>query len=196
MPAASVSDLQMLQVAYNRARRLGLTREDSQDCAQEFRVHFLRTPVPDGASTAWLNRCAHNYACNYLRSMVRRKSTEQKYTDQIVGSKHCRAGAEVYFPGPRTLTLRKVFWDQLLLTLRHFTPEQQSLFLRYHIRQHSMTDISLQTGRTVHALQQSLSHMHRRLSRLLLEQGWNLAEIRQLFGSSSQQSTAAARIHN
>jgi len=41
--------------------------------------------------------------------------------------------------------------------------------------------LTVRHGRSVHALQQSLYNMHRRLARLLMEQGWTAGEVRQLF---------------
>ena len=194
MPTIPLSSHDLLQIAYSHARRVGLPREDAQDCAQEFRVHLLRTPWPGSDASAWLHRCAHNYACNYLRGLMRRQTAEQKYSEHVTGT---RPGANipmVRLPGPRTLTLRKVFWEQLVRTLRQFTPEQRSLFTQYHLRHQNLADIAAQTGRSVHALQQSLYHLHRRLAKLLLEQGWSVADVRQLFGSSLPLTTPAKNI--
>lgn len=194
MSAISLSDQSLLQLAYSHARRIGLAREDAQDCAQEFRVHLLRTALPSAPSSSWLHRCAHNYACNYLRGLIRRRSTEQRYREHVTGAPQGGSVTMIRIPGPRTLTLRKVFWEQLVATLRQFTPEQRSLFTRHHLRQHSLAAIAAETGRTVHALQQSLYHLHRRLAKLLLEQGWNVADVRQLFGASLPLASPANEI--
>ena len=86
MPISAAPD--PVRLAYAYARRLGLSREDAQDCASDFRLHLMRVTnsYPQGASpsgsAAWLHRCAHNYAANYLRSLLRRQQRERAYCEQ------------------------------------------------------------------------------------------------------------------
>jgi len=177
---------EVIAIAYRYARQLGLSREDAEDCAMDFRLHLLRSPGPQVDSEGWIRRCAYNYACNYLRSQMRRLERERDLAQKpqsIVGRSASSAFA---IPGPRTLTLRKALWEQIFATLKEFTPEQRDLFLRYHVRQQSWQELTQRTGRSAHALQQALYHIHQRLARLLLARGWSARDAAQLFVATPQ----------
>jgi DNA-directed RNA polymerase specialized sigma24 family protein len=89
--------------------------------------------------------------------------------------------------------MRRDFWTRVRALLRVFTADQQELFLRYHVRQQSLMDLAERDGRSLHALHQSLHNVHRRLARLLIEQGWDAAEVRQLFGAPTPQPVSRPR---
>lgn len=175
-----------VEMAYRYARRLGMPREDAQDCAMDYRLHLLCHPNLPTGSEAWIRSCAHNYACNYLRAQIRRRQRER----DGAASAPCHTGLKATFglrlPGPRTLALRRALWEQLFSTLRQFTPEQRDLFIRYHVREQSWQELTQRTGRSAHALQQSLYHIHKRLACLLVAQGWSAQDAVQLFAVMPQ----------
>jgi len=181
MPTSAPTDQDILQLVYRQARGLGLSREDAQDCAQEFLLRLLSHPSAHRESPSWLHRCIHNFACNYLRGIVRRRATEQRAAD----SGHVR-GARTGLvpsaqPGPRTIVMQKDFTTQIRSLLTQFTADQQDLFVRYHLRNQDLSRLAARQGRSLHALQQSLYSMHKRLARLLIERGWSENDARQLF---------------
>src|SRR5579871_2420076 len=150
---------EIVRIAYRHARQLGLSREDAQDCAMDFRLHLQNSANPHPENPAWLHRCAHNFACNYLRTQIRRSRRERNWAERSTGATLPSSGTSQP-PGPRTLTLRKVLWEQLARLLHQCTPAQQELFMRYHVRRQSILELSRRTGRTPHALRQSLSQLH------------------------------------
>ena len=182
MPLSASPD--PLRLVYAYARRLGLSHEDAQDCASDFRLHLLRDVSTRSYNAAWLHRCAHNYVSNYHRSYQRRQQRERRYSEQTGVNTAVVAEPRYAGAGPKTLTLRNALWDQVLTTLRQFTPEQRDLFLRYHLRQQNLAQLAERTGRTPAAITQAIYHIHRRLARLLLAQGWTVADARQFVCSS------------
>ena len=196
MSVPAFPDQELLRIAYNHARRLGLEREEAQECALDFRLHLLRAENPRLDSPAWLHRCARNYALNYLRTQTRRQQREHRFAEQNHVMPSLLAEPVAFGPGPKTLTLRKALWEQVFATLKQFTPDQQELFVCYHVRQQTLAELSTATGRTVHALQQSLANLHRRLAQLLLQEGWSAGDARQLFGVSLPPSAPVPRAHS
>jgi RNA polymerase sigma factor (sigma-70 family) len=182
-PAVSspaISPNEIVQVAYRHARQLGLSREDAQDCAMDFRLHLEKSANTHPENPAWLHRSAHNFACNYLRSQMRRSRRERDWVEGASGAVR-RPNASPSSPGPRTLTLRKLLWEQLSRLLRQCTPAQQELFVRYHVRRQSIIELAEHTGRTPHALRQSLSQMNRRFAQQLQQHGWSRTETWRIF---------------
>jgi RNA polymerase sigma factor (sigma-70 family) len=178
--SAPVCQDDIVRIAYRHARQIGLSREDAQDCAMDFRLHLHNSSHSHPDNLAWLHRCAHNYACNYLRTQVRRSSRERNWVESSTGPLQ-RPTDVPQPPGPRTLTLRKQLWEQLIRLLHQYTPAQQELFVRYHLRRQSIPELSRRTGRTPHALRQSLSQMHHRLADQLHQQGWSGADAKRMF---------------
>ena len=183
-----------LRLAYMYACRLGLSHEDAQDCASDFRLHLLRNSPACLDSAAWLHRCAHNFASNYRRSQQRRQLRERRYSEQAGVNTAAAAEPRYAGAGPKTLTLRNALWEQVLTTLRQFTPEQRDLFLRYHLRQQNLAQLAERTGRTPAAVTQAIYHIHRRLARLLLAQGWTVTEARQFVCSTPPPAVPHSRI--
>src|SRR4051812_639650 len=107
MSTEARSDHDLLQAAYRQARGLGLVREDAQDCAQEFLVRLLAKPSARNEPLVWINRCAHNFACNYLRGLARRRATERRALEaaRTNGSRSCLTPSTQ--PGPKTILLRQ-----------------------------------------------------------------------------------------
>lgn len=171
-----------VRIAYAYARQMGMSREDGYDCALDFRLHLLHDSRMQSANAAYLHRCARNYVSNCLRATRRRQQRERCYAEHNTAGAVCIAAFPA--PGPRTLILRKALWEQVFAMLKQFTPEQRDLFVRYHVRQQSLSDLAERTGRTLPATSQALYHIHRRLSRLLLAQGWSGEDARQLCASS------------
>lgn len=192
---------QLFALAYTSARRVGLGREESQDCAIEFAERMLATrPSPQHPDpgtdryAAWLQQCAYNHACNHLRTLSRRRQTERSWTESFGPSaerfaQSCPAGGA----GPRTLTLRRELWGQLAAALKQLAPAQRELFLRYHLRSHSLQDLAARFQRTPHAVEVSLSHTRRRLAQLLTIRGWSVADIHALFHARGQVASKPPR---
>lgn len=182
-PDAPISSKQAFAIAFFQATRLGLLREDAQDCAMDFVARLLGSgnTLP-ACSTAWLNRCARNHASNYARNVGRRQQKEKSWTERYGedGDRLAQAHASAT-PGPKTLTMRKEFWRQVAAALTHLTPAQRDLFVRYHLRNESLQNLSLRYHRTPHALEESLSNIRKRLAVLLSSQGWTDKETQALF---------------
>lgn len=142
------------------------------------RILSLPRDLPALKSSAWLHRCAYNHTCNFARSLARRQRCERGISER---SLQMRATPG---PGPRTLLLRKELWDQVVKALQKLTPEQRELFVRHHLRDESVRDLARQTGRTTHAIEESLSNIRRRIPALLKLQGWSDEETRNLFRST------------
>ena len=194
MQVSSAPDQDLLNIAYAYARHLGLPREESQECALDFRLHMLRAQTVH-LETAWVHRCARNFACNYLRAYIRRHQSERRFSEQVVSRDQRLAGRAARGPGPRTLTLRNSFWEHVFATLQNLTSDQRELFIGYHLRQYSLTDLAQRTGRSLHAVEQSLYNIHRRLANLLQQQGWSAPDTQQLFSPSLPLATSAPHIN-
>jgi RNA polymerase sigma factor (sigma-70 family) len=184
--AGEMSSDEIVRIAYRHARQFKLAHEDAQDCAMDFRLHLQTIPNPQTENLGWLHRCAHNYACNYLRTQIRRSQRERTWAENYAGMEQPLTGAAqpvitVQPPGPRTLTLRKLLLEQLDHLLHQCTPAQQELFVHYHVGQQSIAELSHHTGRSPHALRQSLSQLNRRLAQQLQQHGWNRTEAMRIF---------------
>lgn len=182
-----------VRVAYSHARRLGLTRDDAYECALDFRLHLLRCENPQIDNEAWLHRCAKNFACNSIRSKIRRMQRERDYEANSLSRQIPLSVTALREAGPRTITLRKSLLIQLSEALKSFTHEQQALFEEFHVRQRTFAEISELTGRNAHSLAQSLYNIHKRLARTLLAQGWTAEEARQLYCFSQLPATVRPR---
>jgi RNA polymerase sigma factor (sigma-70 family) len=163
--------------------RLGLRREDAEDCAMEFVLRLLRLPPPETYSSAWLHRCAYNHACNYVRTLRRRRQREVCSAAQSESQADQLHAYPASNPGPKTLTLRKELWRQLAKALEQLSPSQRELFVRYHLRHQNISQLAARFQRTPHAIEVSLSHTRQRLATLLRQVGWTEADARTLFRS-------------
>ena len=183
-----------VRIAYSHARRLGLTRDDAYECALDFRLHLLRCENPQIDNKSWIHRCAKNFACNSIRSKIRRLQRERDYEANSFSQQIPLTATAIREAGPRTITLRKSLLVQLSEALKSFTEDQQSLFEAFHVRQCTLAEISELTGRNAHSLAQSLYMIHKRLARTLLSQGWTAEEARQLYTFSQLPATVRPRI--
>lgn len=183
------SNEQVLAAGYYQAMRLGLPREEAQDCAMDFVVHMLSMPMElsSAKSSAWLHRCAHNYACNFGRSLARRRKRESAWDDELLQELPTSG------PGPKTQFIRKEMWNQVIVALQNLTPDQREMFVRHHLRDESVPDLAKRFKRTPHAVEECLSNIRRRLPSLLQHQGWTEDETRMLFGASRRPREQAAR---
>ena len=65
--------------------------------------------------------------------------------------------------------------------LQQLSPAQRDLFVRYHLRNQDIRDLAARTGRTPHAIEESLSNIRRRLAALLTSRGWTDTDAQSLF---------------
>lgn len=182
---------QIFAIALFQASRAGLQREDAQDCAMDFVVRLLgkqeasKNTVPEplvGRTAAWLQRCAHNHACNYARSLSRRRQREQSWTDRFGANGDLAEETRMATgPGPRTLVLRRELWKQIATALERFTPDQREIFIRFHIRRENTRELAVRFKRSPHAVEECLSNVRKRLATLLRSYGWTEEETQLLF---------------
>jgi RNA polymerase sigma factor (sigma-70 family) len=203
-PLAEVSasyEKQVFAIAYQQANRMSLQREEAEDCAMEFMRRVLSLP-PTTRPTApftpetllWLHRCARNHASNHVRRLARRRQTERTWTECFGAaaerfSQSCMARGA----GPRTLTMRGELWRQVRAALKQLSPSQRELFVRYHLRNYSISDLANRFDRTPHAVEEALSHTRKRLALLLIGEGWTDADIHTLFRSNTATVTQRPR---
>lgn len=193
-PGRAEVDKKIHAVGLAYASRMGLRHDEAQDCAVEFLEHIFKRnqPIP---SSAWLHRCAHNFACNYVRALARRRAKEQTWSERYAdNAEQQRDSHAAPTPGPKTLFLQKELWEQVVGAVRQLTPTQQALFIRYYLRNYSIRDLATRTGRTPHAIEESLSNIRKRLNQILQKQGWTEQDAALLFRTASRGQTRSAAL--
>lgn len=188
----------MLSLAMARAQRLGLPREECEDCAASFIEHLLQLPEDLIAATlsapwadAWLTRSADNWACNALK---RHHGTVRRQADlddeSIAGqSNPCATVAT-----PAALVLRDELHSRLLAAAFALEPAQQDLFIRRFLLEESIEDIAIATGRSRDAIRQALTAVRRQVRKRLLAAGIDETEARQYVAELLKPLQPASRL--
>lgn len=175
-------DEALIALAISQSRRLGMPREDAQDCAMELMQHLMsRLRQPLSVPLLWAHKVVYNYAISYKRRLARLRAREYSYHDPAIFSYAWISSYPSSGPEPFTFVLQRALWHQLQRCLNELTPLQCELFIRFHLFDQSIATIAIQCVRTPHAVEQRLSHARNRLTVLLHQAGWSEAEVRALF---------------
>lgn len=169
-----------LSLARNCSKRAGLNLEDTEDCAVHFAQWMLTTALPAPPLGAWMRKCARNHVINHLRTRGRRMAHEQPWPETASDGGpptawDCPDGA----PSADSDLLRAEFWKRVMAALAELAPAPQQVFLRHHLSDETVEDISAFLGRTPHAIEQSLCRSRKHLRAALERHGLTEAELRQ-----------------
>ena len=175
-PALDSQQCQMLlSLAHARARSLGLTGEDPEDCALAFVEHLLQEidlhpqkTLLHVQSSPWLFRCADNWARNYARGLRRRSLHEQPWPVQVFDQHEFQGTAlSAADPGLEQRILRQEIMHRLEAALGQLTPVQQTLFRRHCVEGETLVHIAEDTKRSPAAVRQAFCLLRHRLQRIL-----------------------------
>ncbi len=179
-PVLNSQQCQMLiGIACARARAIGLTGEDPEDCALAFVEHLLQeidlhlqATLPHLQSDLWLFRCADNWARNYARGQRRRSLHEQSWSLQIFDQNEFQGTAlSAGDPGLDQRILRQELGNRLDAALGQLTQGQQALFRRHCLEGETLVHIAEDTNRSPAAVRQALCLLRHRLQRILAAKG-------------------------
>jgi RNA polymerase sigma factor (sigma-70 family) len=166
------------RLAYLQGLHYGLQQEDAQDCASEFILHWLTNSSvtlkdPEEYTRCWWYRCVKNWIISFRRHLnsVRRHEARWPRWETEESVQELWEVADERFQ-PEACLLLNNFKEKLQNALLHLTPSQRELFIQHHINQVSIEDLSIASGRTEHAIEQSLYHVRKRLREILTRQGF------------------------
>lgn len=172
---------------------LGLPTEDAKDCAAAFVGHLLRehgcvynqSPVNCQAQPL-INRCARNFAIDFLRGLTSEHSFECPWSESISADGNpIPWDCPDLSPLPEEIQLLDEFWNLIASAAADLTPLQRELFYRRYIVGELIGDIAVSLRKTEKAADQALRRARRRIRTKLEKQGFTEAEIRGYLSSYS-----------
>lgn len=168
----------LIQVG-KRCARAGLYGKWKEECEQTFVVRWVNDtsepPVwmlPPMRQAALLSKAARNHVLNFVRDLTLRARRERPLESLL--EQRAAAGS------PQEMLMKGHFWDEIDTALQRLTPAQRTLFIRVHFYGDTIEEIARQTGRTIHAVTQSLYTARRRLRAILIEMGYVAATLFEL----------------
>lgn len=186
---------EMLHVAHSCASQIGLSADDAEDCAISFvermlidsEEKVLRSPDKRSEvgtfSLQWVRHCALNHARNFRRHNSIIQSHESHWPD----SETCQSSPELLRilrnVSPEAFLLRNEYWRSIASVMAHLEPMPRELLLLHHLSGYTIAELSAYSGRTPHAVEQTLSRTRRHIRALLGRQGTTEAELRFHFAS-------------
>lgn len=177
--AASLGNGRTLADTRRRARRLGLSPEDADDCAVAFVERELRREAGGGALSSRQPVCAENFVRDFRRVLVRRWLHERSWQENArLGEPPAAPDLPDTAPGPESCLLRGEFWRAMRVVLKHLDPVQRKMFLRHRLRGQSIQELVAWSGLTPHVVEQRLYRARERLREILLRRGLTEAELR------------------
>lgn len=192
----------LLYLARRHAACRQVHPDDIEDCAIEFVLHMLqnegRALRPDSqgvCSTAWLHRCADNYAQNFRLKLTRRQARTQpleglgKYGDS--GGEQS-APKDVYgnipdcIPTPEEYLLRGELRQHVAAALADLQPLPRYLFLRHCLDVETLQALAQEIGKTPDAVRMIIARVRKQLQQRLCRQGMTEADLRGLLPRSGR----------
>jgi RNA polymerase sigma factor (sigma-70 family) len=176
----------LLRVARFHAGRRGLTADEAEDCAVAFVERMLRKAgqavpreLPGHCFAAWLHRCAANFATSYCRARAPLGQNECPWPETLDanGSRQpwdCADNALT----PEASLLREEFWRRMTAALEQLSPAMRELLVRHHLHDECIQEIAVSSGRTPHAVEQTLVRARRRQRAILERMGLSEPELR------------------
>ena len=190
----------LLRLAARRARMAGLRGEDVEDCAAGFVCHILPAcrgerfrSMPASGRTAWLIRCADNWAISEQRRAARIAATEAPWptwaplNPGFYGDREDVLYDPVgYASSAEAAVLRLELCGRVLDAVGRLQASQQRLFTARFLHGQSVQELAAATGRSPGAVRYALWVIRRRLCRLLEEGGLDEREIGEYLASAGR----------
>lgn len=168
------SDLQRLRrmgVAYGR--RIGLLRDDAEDCGAAFIALVLERPerfyhphFSPERNKAFLHRCARNFALNFRRSLRSRWGREAAPQTEL----------SIFIPGDPLISTE--LWELIEQVVSRLHPEQQSLFWQSFHNDDDAGTLASALGCSSNAIRCTLARIRKQCQRLLERRGITESELR------------------
>ncbi|HLK59422.1 MAG TPA: hypothetical protein VKU00_22870 [Chthonomonadaceae bacterium] len=183
-PPSAAWCLRLLAIGQTCAVLQGFRDAEAEDCAHEFRLHYLMARredkalvLPPSASDALLFTCATRWAQNWARR--ERREHQRRVGNGVEGSlPTCVVDLPDPALSPEAQVLQKELLECLCVVLLALTPADRALFVRAWLQMESPTAIAQATGRSPGAVREALSALRRRVRPLLAASGLDLAEAR------------------
>ena len=160
------------------AKRKGARTQDLDDYGLGFTTHMLTkigidvllVRLSEPGEDAWLGRCADNYVIDLLRRQSR--ETDHKQEDFLQPGKEEEDDSINNLsddePSPEILALRHEFLDELR-ELPGLTEKQRAILIGYFLFDENKEALAASLGTTVHAIEQQISNLRKRLPKLLIK---------------------------
>ncbi len=151
----------------------------------EFVLRFLRRVAPPGGfpGMGWLYRCASNHTKDFCRVRTRLRSREAScYVDDPDREK---LSAMEQDGNPLATFLRAACREQILQAISQLAEGQRVLFVRHHLGDESIASLAASSGRSPHAVEQTLFRARQRIQSLLERRGWSERELRRCLDESA-----------
>lgn len=175
---ASLGNGRMLADTRRRARCLGLSPEDADDCAVAFVERELRRET-GGVFSSRQPVCAENFVRDFRRILLRRRLHEYSWQGTArTGEPPTVLDSPDSAPGPEGCLLRREFWREVRPVLKRLDPLPRKLLIRHHVRGKFIQELAAWSGRTPHVVEQKLYRARKRLRELLLRRGLTEVELR------------------
>jgi len=165
-----------------QAARCGIDGDLAEELEQGFVVKWLFKPIeppiwtwPAGRRESYLRRSARNYTLNFVESLRSERASLAAYAMSLYDDDAPLPELELVQPEKRLF--RSLFWRQIYSGLRGLRPAAGDLTSSY-LCGDTICELSSASGRTKHAVNQSLSSARKRLRAILMAQGNTETELR------------------
>lgn len=170
------------------ARRIGLPNDCHEPCAVEFLEAMYARPGGEASLAALLQtapalvyKYAADFVVDYQRALFRLWNHEGSWPDQVSDD-----GTESTWEGPGVSSGVQERMEKDLLRSAIYTalsklpPHHQEWFLLRYDEGQSINEIAKAYSRKPNTISQALIRICKKLAQLLLEAGWNEANLREL----------------
>jgi DNA-directed RNA polymerase specialized sigma24 family protein len=136
---------ELMRLVQSRAAQMGLTREESEDCASHFilsviegKREVLRADLPPEAKRAWSIRCATHFCIDYLRQIRRRDSLVRPFVEGEV--EQLSQDQQQQHDPCLSSVLYRLFLQQLDMALKHLPSCHREILLPLIAEEEKPTD--------------------------------------------------------
>jgi DNA-directed RNA polymerase specialized sigma24 family protein len=154
---------ELMGLVQSRAIQMGLTREESEDCASNFilsvmegKRKVLRTDLSTEAKRAWSIRCATHFCIDYLRQTRRRDRLVRPFDEGEEEQFLQKHQADPCFSS----LLYHVFLQQLEIAFKHLPASQREILLPLMAEEEKTPEIHRQR------LYRARKHLYKTLTRM------------------------------
>ncbi len=175
----------VLAIGRARARAQGLSSDEAEECSHDLLARLLSDEVAhrilclqNGSCTAWVTRCADNFAKNRSRDLRRRALHEltlpQPQADCDLAQRWSSVAPTL---PPESRLLMAAFWDQMLIAFSQLQPLQRECIVRRHVYGEAVHDIAERLGKSQRAVRKVLARAENRLQSAFYRRGMSESEL-------------------
>jgi len=176
----------LVKEARRRALRIGMTRDEADDCGQGFAAHVydkggqvLRFGTHGRDADAWIAWCADNWARNVHRNLRRLRHRETRWQTQGSDDRLIDVQVAGRDPSPEYYVLQRELQNRISCAVALLSTTQREIYVLRFVHNRSVQELAVASRRTPNAVRQALWALRKRLRAILEEQGFDVEEAGQ-----------------